>query len=219
VLISQAEAIMLNARRTHSDADDAARSLLQQALRISAHIGQSSVRRQALHDLVRVAALAGPGDEPGSEEQNAHIYTPALTGAGGARRTHKRTLRRLDSPTRPTDTVQEPPAIYLQSQGLEGNITQHGDTLELHLQELGKMLHGHRIIVTVPLGGLLEPVRWRGGNPRAIVSHELVDQHGTISMRLGETELRLTNHEERNLLEAIFMLLEVRIADLTEPLR
>ncbi len=56
-LISQAEAILRQARRDHSDGDVAARALLQLALHISARINQGNVRRYALHDLVRVATL------------------------------------------------------------------------------------------------------------------------------------------------------------------
>lgn len=219
VLISQADALLLQARRTHSESDAAARSLLQQALRVSAHIGQSALRRQALHDLVRVATQTEGGGIGGPDEPHTHVYTPSLANSGGARRAGKRVLRRLDTPLRSADMTQEPPVIYVQSRELEGSITQRGETLELQLQELEQTLRGHRIIVKVPLGSLVEPVRWRGGNPLAIVSRELVDQNGSITVPLGETDLRLTNNEERNLLEAMFMLLEVRVADSTEPLR
>jgi len=69
------------------------------------------------------------------------------------------------------------------------------------------------VAITVPLGALLEPVRWRGGNPRSIRSTDPVDALGVITVLLGETELQLDNNEERNLLEAMFMLLEVRAVD------
>ena len=61
----------------------------------------------------------------------------------------------------------------------------------------------------VPLGSLIEPIRWAGGNPRTIQSVDPVDEHGMLNTPLGRTELRLSNQEERNLLEAIFLLLEI----------
>src|SRR6266568_5650624 len=50
-LVSQAEAVLRQARRDHTDGDTSARALLQLALHISARINQSNVRRYALHDL------------------------------------------------------------------------------------------------------------------------------------------------------------------------
>ena len=92
-------------------------------------------------------------------------------------------------------------------------ITQAGNMLELHLRDLELKLRGHYVSISVPLGSLLEPVRWLGGNPRAIRSTVPVDEHGTLRTPLGETELRLSNTEERNLLEAMFLKLDVRLAD------
>jgi hypothetical protein len=63
------------------------------------------------------------------------------------------------------------------------------------------------------LGSLLEPVRWRGGNPRAIRSTGPVLPDGTLVTPLGLTDLLLQNTEERNLLEAMFLLIEVRALD------
>jgi hypothetical protein len=107
----------------------------------------------------------------------------------------------------------EKATIPIHSAQLEGSITQHEDTLELHLRDLDAKLRGHYVVISVPLGSLLEPVRWRGGNPRAIRSVVPVDEHGTLRTSLGETELRLSNPEERNLLEAMFLKLDVRLAD------
>jgi len=104
------------------------------------------------------------------------------------------------------------PIIHLQANMLEGTITQHGDTLQLHLHDLDKTLHGQFLTISVPLGSLIEPIRWHGGNPHTIRSVVPVDQHGMLDTPLGQTELQLSNPEERNLLEAIFMLLEVRTA-------
>src|SRR5579884_3100422 len=117
---------------------------------------------------------------------------------------------RADMPTRPVE--QEPPIIHLQARALEGTISQQGETLELHLQDLGPELRGRYVTISVPLGALIEPVRWIGGNPRAIRSAVPVDANGQLTTPLGETALRLSDPEERNLLEAMFMLLEVRPA-------
>ncbi|MBV9256897.1 MAG: hypothetical protein JO215_02645, partial [Ktedonobacteraceae bacterium] len=50
-------------------------------------------------------------------------------------------------------------------------------------------------------------------NPRAIRSTVPVDSTGKLTIPLGETELQLSDNEERNLLEAMFTLLEVRAID------
>src|SRR5579884_3100421 len=84
-LISQAEAVQLQARRDHSDDDAAARSLLQLALTISARITQSGIRRPALRDLVRVATLREGTETTKGDSSALYTYTPALSGAGGAR--------------------------------------------------------------------------------------------------------------------------------------
>ncbi len=210
VWISQGEAILRQARRDGISADTAVRSLLQLALRVSARIVQSSVRRQALRDLVRVATLF---DAPASPEVKsdsvAYSYTPALTGAGG----RGATRRGMDMLTRSADIPQEQRAIILQSRSLEGSITQNGQVLELHLHDLAEVLRGHFVTISVLLGSLIEPIRWLGGNPRAISSTIPVDASGALTAPLGETELRLSNPEERNMLEATFLLLEVRVAD------
>src|SRR5579885_1773688 len=91
-LISQAEAVLQQARHDHSDHDVTARRLLQLAITISTHIAQSHVRRTALHDLVRVALLFDGPSPPSAEEPDTHAYVPSLTGAGGMRGGRK-TLR------------------------------------------------------------------------------------------------------------------------------
>ena len=211
-LISQAEALFRQGRHDHVDNDAAARSLLQLALSISARIGQSMIRRQALHDLVRVANLFEGPDSSQEDDPRVYAYTPVMTGSGGTR-SGKKALRRVDAPLRSPGAPLEEPTILIQSQMLEGNITQDGQTLILHLQELAEELRGRYVTITVPLGALLEPIRWLGGNPRAIRSIMSVDAQGVLITPLGETELRLSDNEEHNLLEATFMLLEVRVAD------
>src|SRR5262249_33729614 len=150
----------------------------------STHIGQHSVRRQALHDLVRVATLFdGPGP-PSQEEPGVRSYTLTLAGPGGVRGRRK-IMRRADMLSRPAN--QEQPAIHLQSRGLEGSIIQRGETLELHLEDLEEELRGRYVTISVPLGSLIEPVRWLGGNPRALRSVVPVDASGTLVTPLGQT--------------------------------
>jgi hypothetical protein len=210
-LISQAEAVLLQGRHDHRDDDAAARSLLQLALRVSAHIVQSSVRRRALQDLVRVATLFDGAVAPESETSNVHAYTPVIAGSGRLRRGGETASKRVENA--PRSQTSDGNAIHIQSRALEGMIVQNGEILELHLQGLSETLRGRHVAISVLLGGLLEPVRWFGGNPRAIRSTVPVDEHGTLIAPLGQTELRLHDPEERNLLEAMFMLLEVQACD------
>lgn len=207
VLISQAEAVLRQAHRDHTNGDPLARSLLQQAMRISSRIAQNGVRGQALEDLVRVATLfngAGVTDNPA-----AHSYSLQLTGSGGPRR--GKTVRRAET-FRHAGSPTEQPVIYLRDSHLEGTITQHEDSLELHLEDLDEHLRGHYVIITIPLGSLFEPVHWIGGNPHAIRSAVPVAEDGTLTTPLGETTLHMNNPEERNQLEVTFWRLEVRPA-------
>jgi hypothetical protein len=207
-LISQAEALQRAARRSHSDEDATARALLQVAIRIGAHIGQSSIRRQALRDLVSVATLFDGPTPPAEYDPAAYVYTPLLTGAG--MRSHRKIVRHADLVTRSAGQEhQEQAEIRLQSHALEGSIFQQGSRVLLHLRDLDKRLHGRYVTISVPLGSLFEPVLWLGGNPRAIRSQSPVDATGQLLTLLGETDLRLSNPEDHNLLEVIFMLLEV----------
>ncbi|GLV58596.1 hypothetical protein KDH_54270 [Dictyobacter sp. S3.2.2.5] len=205
-LISQAEAVLLQARHEHSDNDEAARSLLQLALRVSAHITQSSLRQQALKELVRVATLFGGATAPEDRAANTHAYTPVMASAGGVRR--GKTLTRPDSALRVNPADQA--IIHLQARNVEGSVIQRGETLELHLQDLDPSLRGQYVTISVFLGSLLEPVRWLGGNPHAIRSVVPVDENGMLITPIGQTELSLAQPEERNLIEAMLMLLEVR---------
>lgn len=208
VLVSQAEAVLRQAHRDHTNGDPLARSLLQQAMRISGRIAQHGMRGQALEDLVRVATLfdgTGVTDNPA-----AHSYSLQLTGSGGPRR--GKTVRRAETTVRHAGTPTEQPAIYLRSSHLEGSITQRDDTLELHLEDLDERLRGQYVIITVPLGSLFEPVRWIGGNPHAIRSAVPVAEDGTLTTPLGETTLRMSDPEERNQLEVTFWRLDVRPA-------
>jgi hypothetical protein len=217
-LISQAEAVLRQARRDRSEresfvgssADASARSLLQLALHVSARISQGSIRRYALHDLVRVATLSEDSEPPRTDDSHVYAYTPTIAGVGARR--GKKIVRRADMLTR-SAAGHDLPIIHLQARALIGSITQRGETLELHLQDLDQTLRGKRVIVSVPLGSLIEPIRWFGGNPRAIRSSAPVDHTGALAVPLGQTDLRLENVEDRNLLEAMFLLLEVRSAE------
>lgn len=206
-LISQAEAVLQQARHDHRNHDATARGLLQLAITISAHIAQSHIRRLALQDLVRVALLFEGPSPPRHEDQNIHAYVPALTGTGGMRGGRK-TVRHAEMLNR--SPHHEQPVIHLQSRSLEGDIIQHGSMLELHLQDLDESFYGKHVTVSVLLGTLIEPVRWVGGDPHAIRSPMPVDASGTLVMPLGETELRLDKPEDHNLLEAIFLRIEVQ---------
>lgn len=203
-LINEAEAVLRQSRREHTNGDALARSLLQQAIQISTHLNQGQMRQRALRDLVRVATLFE--DFSASQEQPPalHSYSPVQNGAH-----HASVVRGPDIALRPAGQV----SIPIHSAQLEGVITQHEDTLELHLHGLDLKLRGHYVTISVPLGSLLEPVRWLGGNPRAIRSAVPVDADGTLRTPLGQTELRLSNPDERNLLEAMFLKLDVRLAD------
>ncbi len=208
-LVSQAEAILHQARREHQDSDEAARALLQLALRVSAHIHQSTLRRQALQDLVRVATLFSGFDSSHQADRNVYAYTPVMAGNSGTRR--GATASRADSNLRAY--LADNAIIHLQAHSLAGSVVQHEEMLELHLQNLEEALRGQFVTISIMLGSLLEPVRWQGGNPWAIQSTVPVDENGTLITALGKTDLRLTQPEERNLLEAMFMLLEVRKRD------
>lgn len=207
LLISQAEAVLRQARHEHTNNDAWARSLLQQAIHISAHIAQSTMRQRALRDLVEVATLFDGARGPVEQSPTAHSYAPVMSGANGTR------SARI---TRGADTLQRPGSqavIYLQAGTLPGMITQHEQTLELHLEGLDQQWRGRYVTIAVPLGALLEPVRWSGGNPRAIRSHGPVDEHGTLRTALGETDLQLSKAEDRNLLEAMFKKMDVQPTD------
>ena len=207
LLISQAQAVLRVARHGHGDNDAWARTLLQQSLTMSSHIMQSTMRQRALQNLVEVALLA-TGESEDAQNPAIHTYS-SLIGAGGGARTGK-TRRRAETLERPAGE----PIIELQSGALQGAITQRDDILELRLLHLDTPLRGHYLQVAVPLGSLLEPVRWTGGNPRAIRSQSPVDSEGNLVMQLGKTDLRLTLSEDYNLLEAMFKKLDVRSADM-----
>jgi len=203
LLINQAQAVLRAARHEHGDNDAWARALLQQSLTMSSHIMQSALRQRALQNLVEVALLAAGYSE---DEQNPAIHTyTSLVGAGGGARTGK-TRRRAEMLERPAGE----PTIELQSGTLQGSIAQRDDILELRLHHLDTSLRGHYLLIAVPLGSLIEPVRWIGGNPRAIRSQSPVDGEGNLATQLGKTDLRLATPEDRNLLEAMFKKLDVR---------
>jgi hypothetical protein len=206
-LISQAQAVLHLARHEHSDQDDAARALLRMALSVSAYITQSSLRRSALKELVSVATLFDGPQAPTQDDAQTSIYSPVLTGAGG----RPRIVRHADMLA--SSQFSDANRIEIQSQTLVGRIVQCGETLELHLRDLASSWCGHYVTISVLLGSLLEPVRWRGGNPRAIRSTLPVQMDGSLVTPLGQTSLHLQKTEERNLLEAMFMLLEVRVVE------
>lgn len=207
VLIRQAEALLYQARHEQTDNDAQARSLLQMAMRISTYLTQQTMRSRALHDLVRVASLYAGESSPDTHQPPTLAYTSVPAGVGGTRQEHVLRLGKIVPPSAERTT------ISLQSNAYEGDIVQHEDTLELQLRSLNVSLRGHRLAISVPLGSLIEPVRWAGGNPHVILAEHPVDEKGMLQMPLGQTELRLQNPEERELLAVMFSLLEVRIAD------
>lgn len=207
LLITQAQTVLRVARHEHVDNDAWARALLQQSLTMSSHIMQSALRQRALQNLVDVALLA-TGESRDEQSPAARTYS-SLAGAGGSPRGAK-ARRRAEMLERSAGE----PVIELQSGTLQGSVTQREDILELHLQNLDQPLRGHHLQIAVPLGSLIEPVRWSGGNPRAIRSQSPVSDQGHLTMQLGKTDLRLTTAEDRNLLEAMFKKLDVRPVDM-----
>jgi hypothetical protein len=205
LLIGQAEAVKRQARRDHMDNDDLVRLLLQQALQVSKHLRQDNMRHKATQDLVRVATLF---EEPVDSGPVIGSFTPQPVGGVGMRRA-KSVVRKAGATAHPS----EQQAIFLHFNKFEIIITQEGDTLELTLHHLDKQLSGHYLLIDIPLGALIEPLRWHGGNPRSIRSVIAVDEHGTLKTPLGETELKLSEPEDYNLLETIFSRLEVRKAE------
>lgn len=211
LLIQQARVVLRQARREHTDQDAQARVLLRQAILMSAHILQDSLRQRALQHLVEVAAPALDGEDREMPGPALHSYTSLVGSAGTGSRKGISIRRRADMAEHPLSEV----AIDLQCGTLEGAITQDGDTLQLALHGLDASLRGHYLLVSIPLGSLLEPVRWVGRNPRAIRSQAPVDAHGNLKTPLGSTELRLTDREDRNLLEAMFKKLDIRPVDIS----
>jgi len=216
-LISQAEAVLLQERHEHvipSDWDnqnkeEEARVLLRLALRMGAHIIQQNVRRQALQDLVRVASIAEGWQPVQPNDPEARSYTPALA---GTTKTRGKVFRRADMLQPPQHGAQATFTIPLQSHNLNGTIVQHGNQLELHLKDLDVAMRGHHVRVSVLLGSLIEPVRWYGRDPHAILSPTPVADDGSLIIPLGETDLQLSNSEDYQLLETLFMLVDVRKA-------
>ena len=173
---------------------------------MSARIKQDAVRQQARQHLVQVATLF---DAPNvSQTGPAELaFTPVFASSRGV-------VRRGDKTgAQAKEGNQNTLALVLHAQGLEGTVLQDGHTLELHLQDLDPSLRGHFVTTSIVLGTLIEPIHWRGGNPLAIRSTTPVDTNGILIMSLGETELRLSIPEERNLLETTFLLLEVRATE------
>lgn len=207
LFISQAEAILRQARHDDIDRAAEARSLLQQAMKVGSQITQHAMRSRALKDLVRVATLFDGPSAPGEQEPVDLSYTPALAGAGTRR---GRRLRKGGTLERSPGINPEESVIYLQFHHLEGFILQNGNVLELQLHNLAESLRSYYLDISIPLGSLIEPVRWNGGNPRAIRSATPVDEYGSLRTPLGQTDMRLNNVEERDLLEVMFSLLEVR---------
>jgi hypothetical protein len=204
LLINQAAEVLREARHDHSDQDAWARSLLQQTIYLSSQVTESTQRQRALQNLVEVATFFDETTTPA-----AHSYLPVLTTSSATRQSKIR--RRAETLGRPNGQT----AIYLQT-GLskqEGMILQNQDVLELHLEDLGQELRGRFLIITIPFGSLLEPVRWIGGNPHAIRSKVPVGEDGSLTTPLGSTDLQLSVQEDHNLLEAIFIKLDIRVAD------
>lgn len=203
LLIGQARSVLRQAHREHGDEDAWARSLLQQAVQMSRYLMQGTMRQRALRDLVEVASLSQPPEPEVLPGQSALSYS-ALVGAGSGAR--GRTLRRAEMMSRPNGQAM----IELRAGSLEGNVTQAGEMLILHLADLNEELRGKFLLISIPLGTLLEPIRWLGGNPYAIRSAGPVGADGTLTTPLGRTDLLLSNPEERNLIETLFKKLDVR---------
>ncbi len=207
LFISQAEALLKQGRREQRDTTDLARFLLQQAIYCSAKMTQRTMRSRALEGLVRIATLFERTSDPRLLENVAvdeswRAYTLQTSGSGNFRR-----ARRSAHPSDAKDN----PVIYLQANNLEGQIVQQGEMLELYLENLDEDLRGHYLDISIPLGRLLKPVQWQdGADPYAIRSADPVDKNGYLSVPLGRTSLKLSNHEDRNLLEALFLQISVR---------
>lgn len=208
LLVSEARTVLHQAHREHGDADAWARALLQQAMQISRYIMQGTMRQRALRDLVEVASLYAADSTPDTPSGTAVRSYAALVGANSGTR-GRRKVRRAEMLPRPNEAA----IIELQAGSLDGTITQEGDVLTLHLVDLDAPLRGKFLLISVPLGTLLEPVRWLGGNPYAIRSAGPVEPDGTLVTPLGHTDLRLNNPEERNLLETLFKKLDVYPAE------
>ena len=202
LLIGQARTVLHQAHRDHGDEDAWARSLLQQAMGISRYLMQGTLRQRALRDLVEVATLVQPRESTAPPGANALSYS-VLVGAGSGSRGHR--VRRAEMMARPDAQF----SIELRADSLEGTITQDGEMLILHLVDLAENLRGKSLMISVPLGTLLEPVRWLGGNPYAIRSSVPVGSDGTLTTPLGHTDLLLSAPEDRNLLETLFKKLDV----------
>lgn len=205
LLISQAEAVLQLARHERRDDSALARALLQLAIKSGTRIDQATLRAQALQDLVRVATSFQEPEEPPA----LYAYAPSPVGAGGAR--HGKTVRKAGSP-HAAGPSREYPAIPLRDRSFTGTITQQGDLLLLHLHSLDSSLRGQQVAISVPLGSLIEPIQWLGGNPRAIRSTAAVDELGTLTVPLGHTSLQLADPRDRPLLEVTFMRVEVHAA-------
>lgn len=205
LLIGLARAVLRQAHRERSDADAWARVLLQQAMQMSRYVTQETLRRRALRDLVEVAGLAASRSAAGAPPGQAALSYELVVGSGSSAR-GRRKIRRAETLSR----ANEPVSIDLHAGSLAGAITQQDDLLILHLVDLDPSFHGKTLLISVPLGTLLEPIRWIGGNPYAICSVGPVEADGTLTTPLGRTELQLSNPEERNLLETLFKKLDVR---------
>jgi hypothetical protein len=203
LLVGQARVILRQAHRELDDADAWARSLLQQAMGISRYIMQATLRQRALCDLVAVAGLARPAADAAPASPATLSYSACIGAGGGSR---GRRVRRAEMLSRSGGQV----SIELRADSLEGTITQEGEMLILRLVDLDERLRGKFLLISVPLGTLLEPVRWLGGNPYAIRSSVLVGSDGVLMTPLGRTELLLSNPEDRNLLETLFKKLDIR---------
>ncbi len=200
LLISQARTILRQSHHTDQNQDAWGRSLLQQTMQISRHIMQGTLRQRALRDLVEVASLYEANSPP---MEVTHSYSAVVGSGSGAR---GRTLRRIDAASRPNGL----PGIPLRSASLEGSVTQDGEMLLLHLADLGEELRGKYLLISIPLGTLIEPIRWLGGNPYAIRSTGPVSMDGSLVTPIGRTDLLLSNPEEHNLVEVLFKKLDVR---------
>ena len=203
-LIQQAEFTLRQSAAQQEYRLDEARSLLQLAIRVSARIREQNRRSEALHDLVRVATLLDTASGPDAQYAEEHGQTASFTSAGRERVRTVRSVIPMTATSRQTH-------LQLRSGQGEGAITQDGSTLILHLRNFGEIFRGRDVTISVLLGTLIEPIRWAGGNPRAIRSSTRVSKDGELSLVVGETDLQLAQEEDYHLLEVTFSLLEVHL--------
>ncbi|MGH2507953.1 MAG: hypothetical protein ACRDHZ_11200, partial [Ktedonobacteraceae bacterium] len=119
LLIGEAKLVLRQAHRERDDADAWARALLQQAMQVSRHIMQSTLRQRALRDLVAVASLYTTSATAEAPPGQTTLSYSLLVGVGSGAPRGRRKIRRAEMLSRSN----EPVSIDLQAGSLEGVIT------------------------------------------------------------------------------------------------